>query len=160
MVDASKFFYQFRTHPEDRKYLGTVHPADDTSLYVYAGLPMGAAISPALAGRYGLAFVRLLLERSELFQGRGRDNCWWTGFRPTGEYDAKLGYGFVLIGRDGLPAVRVWVHVDDFAIHGPTYAKTAAELRFFLDQAANPQVYRLHSRHLRHPLPSRSFGQA
>ena len=84
-VDAAEFSYRFRRHSEDRKFLGTVHPADYTTIYVYAGLPMGGANSPSLTGRFGLAFVSWLLERSELSQGHSWDNCWWTGFRPTGE---------------------------------------------------------------------------
>jgi hypothetical protein len=59
VVDASKFFYQFTTHPEDRPYLGLVHPITGMR-YAYGGLPMGAGNSPALAGRYGLSFIRLL----------------------------------------------------------------------------------------------------
>jgi hypothetical protein len=59
VVDASKFFYQFKTHPLDRPYLGTIHPITGL-FYVYAGLPMGSSHSPALACRYGLAFLRLL----------------------------------------------------------------------------------------------------
>ena len=59
VADASKFFKQFWTRREDQPYLGTVHPITG-KLYVYRGLPMGAGNSPALAGRYGLVFLRLL----------------------------------------------------------------------------------------------------
>jgi hypothetical protein len=48
VVDASKFSYQFKTHPDDRKYLGLVHPVTGVS-YAYCGLPMGAGQSPSLA---------------------------------------------------------------------------------------------------------------
>jgi hypothetical protein len=40
-----------------------------------------------------------------------------------GEYDPHKGYGYVLTGESGIPAVKVWVHVDDFLIHGDTYDK-------------------------------------
>jgi hypothetical protein len=56
VVDASKFFYQFKTRPADRPYLGLQHPLTHVC-YEYRGLPMGAGNSPAMGGRYGLAFV-------------------------------------------------------------------------------------------------------
>jgi len=75
----------------------------------------------------------MLTDRFDEFKGEARANCWWSGFHPTGEYDPSLGYGCVLLGSDGLPAVQVWVHVDDFLIHCPTLAKTQSVLRLFLD---------------------------
>jgi hypothetical protein len=39
----------------------------------------------------------------------------------------------VYIGNDGLPAVLIWAHCDDFLIHGPTYTKTVEALKAFLD---------------------------
>jgi len=135
VVDASKFFYQFKTKEADQPYLGVVHPLTGT-MYVYKGLPMGASNSPSLAGKFGLSFIRLLREKSKLFQGTPRANTWWKGFEEIG-YDPRLGHGFVLIGEDGLPAVRLWVHVDDFLIHGPTLEKTQQALSMFLDTAVN-----------------------
>ena len=132
VVDASKFFYQFKTHPDDRKYLGLLHPVTNV-LYAYCGLPMGSAQSPSLAGRYGLSFLRALRSRYQEFQGTPRANCWWTGFSEIG-FDPELGYGFVLEAEDG-PAVKVWAWVDDFVIHGPTEEKTSQALTFFLDLA-------------------------
>ena len=61
VVDASKFFYQFPTHPEDRPYLGVVHPTTG-QMCTWDALPMGAANSPACAGRHGMAFLRLYRE--------------------------------------------------------------------------------------------------
>lgn len=96
---------------------------------------MGAGNSPALAGRYGLAFVRLLLDKGpHLFGTRATTNTWWKAF-STGMYNPTLGHGYVLLLDDGTPANRIWVHVDDFAIHGPTYEATTAALSFFMDQA-------------------------
>ena len=46
-----------------------------------------------------------------------------------------MGYGYILTGPDNAPAIRIWVHVDDFAIHGQTRAATEAALRVFLDVA-------------------------
>ena len=79
VVDASKFFYQFPTHPDDQPYLGLVHPITDTR-FAYGGLPMGATNSPALASHYGLSLLRLVRERYSVFQGAAKANCWWTGF--------------------------------------------------------------------------------
>ena len=97
---------------------------------------MGSSSSPGLASRYGLSFLRLLRERFAEFNGVPVANCWWTGFSEDGTYDPDLGYGLVYHGEDG-PAVLLWVHVDDFAIHGPTYEKTARGLRLFLDTAVD-----------------------
>ena len=33
--------------------------------------------------------------------------------------------------------MKIWVHVDDFLIHGDTYAKTARALTLFLDTAVD-----------------------
>jgi hypothetical protein len=40
VVDASKFFHQLATHPDDRPHLGLKHPITGV-LYHYRGLPMG-----------------------------------------------------------------------------------------------------------------------
>ena len=135
VADASKFFYQFPVHPEDQPFLGITHPRTG-KLYVWKGCPMGSGSSPALAGRYCLAFVRLLRERCEWFRGRATANCWWSELRDEG-YDPAKGYGFSLRRADGRPAVRIWVFVDDFAIHGPDYESTAAALKAFLDLAVD-----------------------
>jgi hypothetical protein len=58
VVDASKYFYQFPTHPDDRPFLGLRHPISGI-LLEYAGLPMGGTNSPAIACRCGLSFVRI-----------------------------------------------------------------------------------------------------
>jgi hypothetical protein len=48
VVDASKYFYQFPTHSDDRPFLGLKHPITGI-LLEYMGLPMGAGNSPAIA---------------------------------------------------------------------------------------------------------------
>lgn len=136
VVDASKFFYQFRTRDDDRPYLGCVDPISGEVL-TWHGLPMGAGNSPALAGRFGLSFVRKIRERFALFSGTPRANTWWKSFEEDGSYDPKLGHGFVLVRADGAPAVKIWVHVDDFLIHGPTLEDTQEALKLFLDTAVD-----------------------
>lgn len=135
VADASKFFYQFPSHPDDQPWLGLIHPLTGKH-HVWCGCPMGSGSSPALAGRYGLAFVRLLRERSEWFHTTPTANCWWSELREEG-YDPKRGYGFSLSRTDGKPSVRIWVFVDDFCIHGPDKASTEAALAAFLDLAVD-----------------------
>ena len=132
VVDASKFFYQFSTHPADHPYLGVIHPVTGEHFY-WASLPMGAGNSPACAGRYGLAFLRLL--RDHLVDPSiTLVNTWGMKLQEQ-PFDPSLGHGFVLLAPDGSPAVRVWAHVDDFLIHGPTLEATTAALNLFMDLA-------------------------
>jgi hypothetical protein len=134
VVDASKFFYNFPTRKDERKYLGCIGPTDPNEQYVYAGLPMGAGNSPSIAGRHGAAVLRLVRSlHDELFSGNPVLNTWWSHFGFELQYDPKLGHGLNFIGTDGLPAVLIWAHCDDFFIHGPTYAKAALALTAFLD---------------------------
>jgi hypothetical protein len=137
VVDASKFFYQFRTGPSERKFLGCIHPRDASRHYAYGGLPMGAANSPSLAGRYGTSFLRLLRSDCPLFQGTPTQYTWWASFNGSKKYDPDVGQGRVLIGDDGLPAVLLWSHCNDFFIHGPTKEKTTAALIAFLNKAVD-----------------------
>jgi hypothetical protein len=122
--DASKCFYQFPTAEVDRPYLGVIHPGTGM-LYCYCGLPMGGANSPAVAGRIGGSLIRLCRENyPTLFDGVGRTNTWYDKFQ-TGVFNPKLGHGFILEGEDdGLPAVLIFVHMDDYFLHGPTCEKT------------------------------------
>jgi hypothetical protein len=121
VVDASKFFYQFCP----------------TRHFLYSSLPIGAAQSPSLAGRYGVAFLRLLRSNSTLFQGIPHHNIWWGNFSGLHCFDPMLGQGRVLLGFDNVPAVLVWAHCDDFYIHGPNKDKTTAALTAFLNCAVD-----------------------
>ena len=131
VADASKFFHQFPVHPDDQQCLGIVHPVTGV-MCAWKGCPMGSGSSPGLAGRCGLAFVRLPRERSHWFAARAGPNCWWTSLRDEG-CNPDRGHGFSLERADGSPAVEIWIFVDDFAIHGPDLASTAAALQDFLD---------------------------
>lgn len=133
IVDASKFFYQFKTRPEDYPYLGIIHPRTGEE-YTWWNLPMGSTNSPSCAGRYGLALLRLIQEKFTSNSGHMKANCWWTGL-VSQDYNPALGHGYVLTRKDGGPAVRFWVHVDDFCIHGPDKRSTEEALSFFLDTA-------------------------
>ena len=132
VVDMSKYFYQFRTRHEERKWLGTIHPITG-HMYEYHGLPMGSGNSPAIACRIGQGFLRMLRQRYKIFQGKGKANCYWTAFTDLG-YDPEKGYGFAMENNEGLVA-KVWGFVDDFLIHGPTKEITSQALHAFLDAA-------------------------
>jgi hypothetical protein len=45
---ASKYFHNFKTHPDEQLYLGCIHPITNEEL-VYVGLPMGSTSSPSMA---------------------------------------------------------------------------------------------------------------
>ena len=46
IADASKYFHNYKTHPDEHLYLGCIHPVSGRHL-VYLGLPMGSASSPS-----------------------------------------------------------------------------------------------------------------
>ena len=73
VVDASKFFHNFPTHPKDHPYLGCLHPKMGQHLW-YLGLPMGSSNSPALSCQYGLGMLCLLAECKPAFQGMLQEN--------------------------------------------------------------------------------------
>jgi hypothetical protein len=58
-MNASKYFHMFLTLDEERKFMGLMHP-DTGGHYWYTCLPMGSANSPAVSGRFGAAFRRLI----------------------------------------------------------------------------------------------------
>jgi hypothetical protein len=70
VVDASKFFYQFPTKPEERKFLGCIHPRNPTILYVYGGLPMGGRILPLLPASMGQHYAAWSALRSQSSKAR------------------------------------------------------------------------------------------
>ena len=135
VVDASKYFYQFKTHPDDPPFLGIRHPATK-ALLTYFGLPMGSANSPALGGRYGVAFLWRIQATFSIFTGDPTPNCFWASFdsEVDGNYCPSLGYGMVFRTRAGA-AVLMWAFVDDFLIHAPTEELCAEALRHFLDMS-------------------------
>ena len=73
VIDASKFFHMFVTKKGEQKFMGLIHPITGV-LYVYERLPMGTSNSLAIAGRFGAAFIRLVMESVEYFQGNPKEN--------------------------------------------------------------------------------------
>jgi len=135
-ADASKMPRQFPMAEEDQPCLGIINPVNEAKTRVCGGLPMGAGASPGVAGRTGAALERALCRRClRLFDGEARENSWHSSFNGS-ECDGKRGHGFVpWAGKDGLPPVLVFVHVDDFKIHGPACDKTCRGLTVFVDIA-------------------------
>ena len=131
IADASKQFHNFPTKPDERRYLGCIHPITGAEL-VYAGLPMGTSNSPAIACRINNGALRQLKKESTLFQGSVRENTWRTKLDGK-EYDSRLGHGRILMGQDGLPASRIWAMVDDYFIHSPTERKCHEAFGEFMD---------------------------
>ena len=133
VVDFSKYFYTYRTREEERQYLGMIDPVTE-EMRVYGGLPMGATNSPGGSGKHGAAFIRMVEASCPVYTGKPLINdpvsC-LTGL----PYKGKLGVGRVLIGKDGLPAVLVWLHCDDIFIHGPNFKKTQRGQAHLLDMA-------------------------
>ena len=76
------------------------------------------------------------MDSSELFQGTPLDNS-LNGFFTQNINHPTLGEGRVLIGSDGLPAVLVWLHVDDLLIHASTLGKLHAALDHILTITLN-----------------------
>jgi hypothetical protein len=133
VIDASKFFHMFRTRPDERKYMGLIHPVTGEHLW-YERFPMGSTNSPGASGRFGAAFLREVIDTDSRFQGLPRDNSMESHLRGLG-YDPSLGIGRILIGSDGLPALLLWIHVDDVFLHGPTENKVNAGMTHLLDTA-------------------------
>eukprot|EP00957_Ditylum_brightwellii_P193908 14767221-Ditylum_brightwellii.AAC.1 len=68
VIDISKQFYHFPTHPKDQPYLGLIHPITGKYLW-YSRLPMGSVSSPGIAGNK-MAAVKVELCKHPLVQGR------------------------------------------------------------------------------------------
>jgi hypothetical protein len=131
IADASKFFHNFPTRKDERKYLGCIHPVSGIFL-VYAGLPMGGGNSPAIACRLSNSAIRMLRETSPAFAGEIKENTWRSSLEGQ-EYHPEWGHGRVRIGEDGEPACLIWGMVDNFKVHGPSEKKCGAGFSAFMD---------------------------
>jgi hypothetical protein len=96
VIDASKFFHMFLTVDEESKFMGLILP-DTGDHYWYTHLPMGSSNYPAVSGRFGAAFLRLIFQEVEEMQGEVLINDWKVALEGDG-FDPKLGIGRVLIG--------------------------------------------------------------
>jgi hypothetical protein len=94
--------------------MGLIHP-DTGDHYWYTRLPMGSSNSPAVSGRFGTAFLRLVCQEVEEMQGEVSINDCKVALESSG-FDPKLG-----------------IHVDDIFLHGPTRAKCTSAFKKILD---------------------------
>ena len=130
VVDVSKEFYHFPTRPDERPYLGLIHPSTGKH-YWYRGIPMGSSSSPGVAGQGVAALLRDLL-RNEVFQGRVVVND-ITNHLVDAPYRSDWPEGRFCVNARGEPVPALWIHVDDFLISGPTYAATEWLLNILMD---------------------------
>jgi hypothetical protein len=93
---------------------------------------MSSSNSPAVSGRFGAAFLRLIFQGVEEMQGEVVINDWKVALEGE-EFDPKLRVGRVLIGSDRLPACLMLIHVDAIFLHGPTREKCTSALKKILD---------------------------
>lgn len=95
------------------------------------GIPVFLANSPGASGRYGAAFLRLIIDTRDGFQGTAVQNH----VLSTSRYNSRWGEGRVLIGKDGLSSLLIWIHVDDVFLHGPTAKKLTDGLNHVTETA-------------------------
>ena len=131
-VDGSKWFYNFPTREEERKFLGAIHPGSGEQ-YVYRGLPMGASSSPGEAGKGEKCLVNTVLEAcSEGYRGHVNHPLNLAAGEP---YDPSLGTGIIFMNKLGelLPIIKS--HVDDFFLHAKSYESLIKFVEYFLHKA-------------------------
>jgi hypothetical protein len=75
VIDASKMFHVFLTVNEERTFMGLIHPYTGY-YYWYTRLPMGSSNSPAVSGRFGSDFLRLICQEVEEMQGEVQIKDW------------------------------------------------------------------------------------
>ena len=132
MADASKYFHNYLTLPQERDLIGIIHPITGEHLW-YVGLPMGSVNSPSIACRIGEGFLEKLRRETRVFQAvRIGENTWRTALRD-GEYDITLGHGYVGVQASGRPVALIFGFVDDFFIHAQTAADCCEALTAFMD---------------------------
>ena len=66
VADASKYFHNYYTLPEERDLIGMIHPRTGEEL-VYVGLPMGSVNSPSIACRIGEGILDMLRAECSVF---------------------------------------------------------------------------------------------
>jgi hypothetical protein len=133
IVDASKHFHNFRTKLDERRYLGCIHLLMGTE-WVYRGLPMGTANSPAIACRLGNSGVRKLRDEHPLFHGSVQENSWRRHLNGEG-YSEGIGHGRIELGARGQPVVLIFSMVGDFFIHSATKQLAQDGFSAFMDHS-------------------------
>lgn len=132
IADASKYFHNFTTLPEERDLIGIIHPGTGEHLW-YVGLPMGSVNSPSISCRFGEGLLDMLRSEHEIFRAvTYRDNTWRQAL-ATNQYDPRLGHGYVGIRAGGGPVAILAAFVDDFFIHAANAQDCCTALTAFMD---------------------------
>jgi hypothetical protein len=132
VADASKYFHNFLTLPDERDLMGILHPKTGEALW-YVGLPMGSVNSPSISCRYGEGALEMLRAESPLFRAVSyRENTWKEAL-SCGRYDPQLGHGYVGFQANGKPVVQVFGFVDDFKVHASDYPDCCQGINAFMD---------------------------
>lgn len=132
VADASKYFHNFLTLPEERDLIGIQHPKTGEALW-YVGLPMGSVNSPSISCRYGEGILDMLRAESSLFRAVTYQENTWRMALTHGSYQPHLGHGYVGYQANGKPVVQVIGFVDDFKIHGSDYSDCCQGTSAFMD---------------------------
>jgi hypothetical protein len=126
VLDISKKFHMFPAVPSERKYMGLVHPKTGEE-FCYATCPMGTRNSPGALGRFGNAFIRMILEGCPLFHGQPQRNNFLCRLAGAA-FNPDFGTGRIELSEDGTPVSQLWIHVDNILIHGMAKAKARGAL--------------------------------
>jgi hypothetical protein len=132
IADASKYFHNFITLPEERHLIGIIHPRTQERLW-YVGLPMGSVNSPSIACRIGEGIMDMLRREAEVFRAASYQENTWRLALQQNTYAAQLGHGYVGLRENGTPVALLFGFVDDFKIHAATAADCCEALTVFMD---------------------------
>jgi hypothetical protein len=132
IADASKYFHNFITLPEERHLIGIIHPRTHEHLW-YVGLPMGSVNSPSIACRTGEGIMDMLRQEEEIFRAASYHENTWRQALAKGTYAAGHGHGYVGLREGGTPVALLFGFVDDFKIHAPTAADCCEALTAFMN---------------------------
>lgn len=72
-LDLSNFFHLVLTQKDEHQYMELIHPKTGNH-YVYWTLPMVIKYSQRASGGFAVAFIRMILNTSPLYQGKSVDN--------------------------------------------------------------------------------------
>lgn len=132
IADASKYFHNYLTLPQERDLIGIIHPRTEEHLW-YVGLPMGSVNSPSIACRIGEGIMDLLRRESSLFRVASYQENTWRQALSQRTYQPQLGHGYVGFQASGKPVALVYGFVDDFKIHGVDQADCCQAMTAFMD---------------------------
>ena len=132
VADASKYFHNYWTLPEERDLIGLIHPITGRHLW-YVGLPMGSVNSPSIACRIGEGILEVLRKENPVYRPETYVENTWRKDLKTGGYDVRIGHGYVGMQRNGRPVAIVFGYVDDFLIHAATKRDCCEATSAFMD---------------------------